>query len=800
MNKKVSYLLVVLIVFALNSGIYGQSNRIELVDYSEQADFAISRLNKVLEEKSLSYHVTLKVNPDLADQAFSLRTKGSEITIEGGDALGLMYGGLELAERIELDYDISNLNISKVPFQKNRGLKFNIPLDARCPSYDDTGDAAQKNIENMWDFDFWKEYFDRMALHRYNVLSLWTPNPFQVMVKLPDFPEVALNDVCVTTTIPNGEVGEWADAGGVNDTVLNNLVVVKELNIDEKIAFWQKVFTYAQSRGVDIYLYTWNIYTNGTYGKYGLTDDINNPNTKAYYRQAINVFLQTYPQVKGVGVTAGERMHVGKGKDVADERERWLWEAYGLGILDYKKINPEREISFIHRVWYSKFDQIMKYWAAYPDPFEVGFKYVKARIYSSPNESPFIGAMKKSLEENKMKCWWNLRNDDIYVYRWGDPDYVRGFIGNLPAGITAGYHMGPDGYVFAKVFSDKAETINGTMEFEKHWYKFMLWGRLGYDNELSNEHFKRMLAKRYEVKEYDQLFRTWQAASKIIPQVNRFIFHTGDRHWSPEMCSSRESFKYTACFRLTNPMPGTGTLMPKRYWELKQTNKLNDEWQTPIQTADSLNKWSNYVLATIDKVEGEGVELNAVKSDLQAFAWLGRYYASKISAADLMEEIAWQGPTKERSKQLINYMDSSVVFWGEYASESDKNYYTQMYSRVNIMDWKAIQKEVDYDREIVLKMYTEKSFEQQLILINEELSIDYPYKGISKRVGVNTPKRGMAELILYDERGEMINYYRHKCKEGFTNLMWEDLAWMPKGNYTLVLNFEGKTAIKEFEK
>lgn len=43
-----------------------------------------------------------------------------------------------------------------------RGTKFNIPLDVRTPSYTDVCDAAQNNIIEMWNFDFWKEYIDNV--------------------------------------------------------------------------------------------------------------------------------------------------------------------------------------------------------------------------------------------------------------------------------------------------------------------------------------------------------------------------------------------------------------------------------------------------------------------------------------------------------------------------------------------------------------------------------------------------------------------------------------------------------------
>jgi hypothetical protein len=47
-------------------------------------------------------------------------------------------------------------------------------LDARTPSYSDNADAAQQNIANMWDVNFWHEFLDEMARDRFNMLSLWS--------------------------------------------------------------------------------------------------------------------------------------------------------------------------------------------------------------------------------------------------------------------------------------------------------------------------------------------------------------------------------------------------------------------------------------------------------------------------------------------------------------------------------------------------------------------------------------------------------------------------------------------------
>ena len=117
------------------------------------------------------------------------------VVVLGSNATGAMYGGLDVAEAIRLGTVEELRDADQTPFQEKRGIKFNIPLDARTPSYSDNTDAAQANIPEMWSFDFWREILDEMARHRFNVLSLWNLHPFPSLVKVPEFPDVALNDV-----------------------------------------------------------------------------------------------------------------------------------------------------------------------------------------------------------------------------------------------------------------------------------------------------------------------------------------------------------------------------------------------------------------------------------------------------------------------------------------------------------------------------------------------------------------------------------------------------------------------------
>ncbi len=111
------------------------------------------------------------------------------------DEAGAMYGGLEVAEQIKIAGLEDVTEQVQNPYMERRGTKFNIQLDLRTPSYTDVSDVAQKNIAEMWNFDFWKEYIDNLARYRYNYVSLWSLHPFPSMVKVPGYEDVALDDV-----------------------------------------------------------------------------------------------------------------------------------------------------------------------------------------------------------------------------------------------------------------------------------------------------------------------------------------------------------------------------------------------------------------------------------------------------------------------------------------------------------------------------------------------------------------------------------------------------------------------------
>ncbi len=681
-------------------------------------------LNKDIAEK-VDRKIVLQdqYNRELADQGFSIyRENQNTIIIKGGDERGVMYGGLEVAEMLRLGKGLDAVKEKvKKPSIEKRGIKFNIPLDARTPSYDDTGDAAQNNYIEMWNYEFWRAFLDDLARYRYNTLTLWNPHPFPSMIKLDDYPDVALDDVCVCTEKLKNKTGSWGEPQSVTSKVLNNLRVVKKMTMDEKIAFWRKVMRYAKDRGIDIYFITWNVYANsvasgGKYmwqgpplyydpndkGKYGITNDQDNPETIKYLRACVSKFILTYPDLTGIGVTAGENM-----KNRKDEfsPEKWLWETYGKGIMDAKKVQPDREVKFIHRVWMGGLDGIMRDFASkYPDNLDISFKYARARLYSS-TQPIFVRKLLQQMKKyDGLKCWWNLRNDDIFTFRWGDPEYVREFLKNFPEEITAGYHMGSDGYVWGRESISLNPASPRQLEIQKHWYKFMLWGRLGYDLDMSPEYFQKMLKYRFPETDETLLCETWATASKIIPLVNRFYWRDWDYMWAVESCQgNRIGFQTVMKFTDNPAMPGCDIYNISDYVKGKLKG-VSLSKKTPEQVAEALNRYAEMTLENVEKMRKEtehmSRELKETLFDIQAMSYLGQYYAAKISGA---LDLKFYIETKDNKygESSIRHLEDALTYWKKYAQTATKLYHPTMLARTRMLDWNRLAGNVQNDIEIV---------------------------------------------------------------------------------------------------
>lgn len=663
-------------------------------------EFAANEIRQAAAALPAPPAITLEIAPArLVSQSYQIeRATNGAVVVRGGDATGAMYGGMEVAEAIRLGTLETLSSERRQPFIAQRGLKFNIPIDLRTPSYSDNSDAAQANIPEMWSRDFWREFLDEMARHRFNVLSLWNLNPFPSLVKVPEYPDVALNDVlrgrreCFDETFP------FSGERMFQPEFLDGAEVVRRLTIEEKIAFWREVLQMAADRGIEVYWFTWNTFLFSEEGKHGLRRARPDENLVRYFRASVRELVRTYPLLAGIGITAGEHM----GQKLGDlDKEEWLWQTYGEGVRDALKEQPDRSFRLIHRFHMTGLDRVMQRWKDYPGPFDFSYKYAVAHMYGMTNP-PFIKPLLPELSPAR-RAWLTVRNDDIYSFRWGDPAFARDFITAMPGpDKVAGFYMGPDGYCWGREAMDLEPETPRQLVMKKQWFSFLLWGRLSYDPTLSDEFFRRTLAARFPEVSAEQLLAGWSAASRVIPEVTRFFWGNIDLRWFPEACLSHPRYQgfYTVRHFIEGEgMPESGTLTIREWRERLEAGGLM-EGLTPPQVAARLREHAAAALRVVAELrprQGPNKELRHTLGDMEAFAFLGLYYAAKIEGAS---ELALFDTNRQAAHQMkaVRSLEAALGHWRDYASAYTRQYRQPLlYNRVGVVDIPGLTEQVAND-------------------------------------------------------------------------------------------------------
>ena len=388
---------------------------------------------------------------DAAAQSYAIRKKvdGPRTTyvVLGADPIGAMYGGLDLAEAIRSGTLATSTTATTRPTSPSAASSSTSRSMPARPATPTPATPPSRTSPRCGAWTSGANSSMRWPGTASTCSTLWNLHPFPSMVKVPEYPGRGAG----RRDAHHGEVRRhllsFSGSDMVRPAMLANLETVKKMTIDEKIRFWREVMQYAHDRGIEVYLFTWNIFTWGAEGKYGITSAQDNPTTIDYFRKSVRETLLTYPLLAGIGITAGENMQNLKGEF---SKEKWLWKTYGEGIRDAKKLQPNRSIRLIHRFHQTSLRS---------DPGRVEGLPRHLRLQLQVLRRPHVLARPRRPSPQQtlaelpadLRTWMTVRNDDIYSFRWGDPEYARAYIRNLPGPGQAGrllhgprrLHLGP---------------------------------------------------------------------------------------------------------------------------------------------------------------------------------------------------------------------------------------------------------------------------------------------------------------------------------------------------------------------
>jgi len=642
-----------------------EKNSVYFVEHFEKSTNDISPKQGILVRK-LSKK---EVNQEYSKGEFLIRCIGELIIIEGQDSSGVMYGCFEWAERILMDKVLKEGDeIRQKPALGLRGVKFNLPYAAF-----DEGDPFVLNEKTCMSMDYWRSYLDMLALNRYNCLSLWSEHPFHLMVVSQKY----------------REANPYSDS-----------------QIERNIEFFRELIQYAKNRGIDVYLFTWNIRILPEVAKgLGLPENVGDFGNmydnlihrvgitlnrfrgqseviKDYFREMILQILLTYPELKGIGTSASEWMD-GSGY----ERETWISGTYIEAIKQ-----SGRKIPFIHRTNMQNAGKEIKDIVSgqfEPEDFYISWKYSNAHCYSHPTPQfeDYWNAWENVDLENT-QVLYTVRNDDIFTHRWGDPEYVRDYVKGMLKPYIHGFYWGADGYIWGKDFQhiDYGHKT-WTYDFEKHLFQFQLWGRLSYNPDIDDEIWEFLLQKTYGKDQAINFLDGLINASKIIPAVNRLFWLDYDFQWNPESCLSQVSgFKTIYDFVEGKAMPQVGVMSIKEFAEAeinkfpKQSMKQYKE--SPLDIIRILQNSTANLEKLINVIEHSIGDMNASHSqctllDLKSWVELGRYYSCKFTAALELNRYRLNGVQKHKIL-AVSLLERATTHWeklGYLWSQHNKPYF-----------------------------------------------------------------------------------------------------------------------------
>jgi hypothetical protein len=325
----------------------------------------------------------------------------------------------------------------------------------------------------------------------------------------------------------------------------------------------------------------------------------------------------------------------------------------------------------------------------------------------SATEQPYHEEFVKEIEG--MKTIWTLRNDDVYYYRWGAPDFVREFIQNIPHNVSRGFYYGSDQWIWGREFTMKEQLAESPRQIEivKHWYHFMLWGRLGYDPNLGNERLVKILQSRYLEVDAQQLFTAWQEASMVYPTTTGFHWGPLDFQWYIEGCKSRPGYAQNQTgFHDVNRFINLPPHDKSGFQSIPEfvKNGKSSQLKSPLEVSEKLHAHSDKameIVAGFGNVESK--ELKITLHDIKTIALLGKYYGYKIAGST---QLALYRETNEKRYQdaAIAELEKALQSWKSYVESSlEQNINPLWTNRVGHVNWVKITDWVADDIKIAKK-------------------------------------------------------------------------------------------------
>ena len=661
-------------------------------------DYQSASIVAIVQSDLSSKKIDLKISPQqLKPEGFQIICSDKKIIVVGADEKGTMYGILDIAEQLKNNKGKLEAVTAKVeePRLSFRAIKFNLPFMAYRSSISLT---QQEYV--VRDPKFWESFLDMMAKNRFNVISLWSMHPYHYMIRANNFPEACPFD--------DKELLAWKN-------------------------FWTLLFKMAHDRGIETYMINWNIFVSPSFamahkvGLYSVTPSTGGSGdttkiVEKYTKETITQVINEYPELDGLGITIGERM----GGLSPEERREWLDRTIFAGMKE-----ANRKVKFIYRAPLSantgsggstseENDLRSRKHVETLDTREtfVEFKFNWSHGHSSPRLFMVHGGKLTDKYRNpvpdKYKYVWTMRNEDFYILRWGNSDFIREFIKNNGQEYVAGCFLGSEIFTPALDYTSRPGPFKTwDYHFQRQWLWYAMWGRLMYNPETPDLVFEHMLANKYGKPVGNDALQAWKIATNNQLKFASFHMGTADAQlYSEGFCDwgdNKPSKLFDINNIITHPVLDSVKYVKIKDW-VDQGEKVTGGRISPLQLAGELDKDNARLLVLINKLKAGKLSVDAETevSDLQAWYWFGRYFSDKLKAAVALARYRYKGD--DQRELAIKYLTDCSGHWMNFTktvTTFNKDSFPFIIAKGDF-SWKEMQLQVDKDIELAKEAYPKK--------------------------------------------------------------------------------------------
>lgn len=573
------------------------------------------------------------------------------LLVLANDAVGAMYGLLDLAEHI--DQTGTYTNVKEKAFQPSleyRIIKFNLPWSP----YRDS-EATNIHTHTCRDLKFWEEFLDMMVENRWNVLSLWNNHPFPYMIRAANFPKA--------TPFDDREMAVWQQ-------------------------FWQHLFKMAKDRGIQTFIVNWNIVVSPEFVEaYGGTEynDLSEQ-VKKYTRESVTQMINEYPDLTGIGVTLADWMGTFDERMTPTEREDWIEDTFVEGMKA-----ADRKVKFLHRSVLAGDPMAMRDLldkTELQEPALVEIKFNWSHGHSTPKLAITHDYHSGELDERFWKPFpetyriqWMVRNEDFFILRWGETDFIRDHISENLHGYVNGYFIGSEGYIPAMDYSHlPSPQMTWQYGFQKQWMFYKTWGRLLYDKNTSDDYFEIALEEKYGFGLGRGMLQAYKLASRMPLRMASFYRSTWDYTLYSEGFIAAEPSSRANYFDRSSPFISIlewmdhETLDPdwvsiRDYVSIQREDRLLEAAKiSPLQIADLSEKDSKEALEIIERLLPYTTEytgaLESELMDLATWSYMGLYMSDKIRAGVALENYSQSGESHYK-EIAVSLLEKCLQHWDQ---------------------------------------------------------------------------------------------------------------------------------------